>query len=312
VYALTPAVSSWLSTHHGVITKAELVRLGVTTDQIKRLVRPRVLVPYVPGVYRLAAAPVTAEQTMALACAVGVDVAVSHKSAGHMWGFRSLGADRRLHVLTDGDGHRVIPGAVIHRSHRIDDVDIVHRPDGIRVTSPPRTCFDLASMLSDDRLESVVEQVVHDGMAALPTLFSTGRRLRQRGRNGSARYQRVLESRPAWLKPVDSDLELQLERALLAAGLPRPRRQHALRLPNGEEIHPDFYWPDRHEIVEVDHVTWHGGREASAYDKRRDRLVRRLGIGTTRVTDSDIRDHLASVVADISHVLERTRPREVS
>jgi very-short-patch-repair endonuclease len=312
MHPLTQAVSSWLAGHHGVITFTDLRRLGVTAAQVQRLVRTGVLRPYIRGVYRLAAAPPTIEQAMALACAVGPDVVVSHVSAGRLWGLRRLGRDQRLHVLIHGRSHRLIPDTVMHRCHRIGPVDLVGRPDGIRLTSPPRTCFDLASVLSDERLESVIEQVVHDGMATLPTLFSTGHRLRERGRPGSARYQRVLESRPAWLKPVDSDLELQLERALLAAGLPRPLRQHALTLVTGEVIHPDFYWPDQHEIVEVDHVTWHGGRESSAYDKRRDRLVRRLGIGTIRVTDSDIRDHLASVVADITAVLERSGTRYVS
>jgi hypothetical protein len=312
MHSLTPAISSWLATHHGVITLIVLARLGLTTDQIKRLVRDRVLIPYVPGVYRLAAAPATTEQAMALACAVGSDVAVSHVSAARMWGFRALGTDARLHVLMAGGGHRTVPGAVMHRCHQIDPVDVVERPGGIRVTSPPRTCFDLASMLGDDRLESVIEQVLHEEMATMPTLFATGRRLRHRGRTGSARYGRVLESRPAWRKPVGSDLELRLERAVIAAGLPRPLRQHPLRLPNGDLIHPDFYWPEEREVVEVDHVTWHGGRAASAYDKQRDRLVRRLGIGTTRVTDSDIRDHLASVVSDIAAVLRRTHTRRVS
>jgi very-short-patch-repair endonuclease len=312
VHALTPAASSWLATHHGVITAEDCLRLGITAEKRKRLLRDRVLIRYVPGVYRLAGAPQTPEQGMALACAVGPDVAVSHVSAGRIWGLRRLGGDQRLHVLIRGHAHRSVPGAVVHRCHRIDAVDVIERPDGIRVTTPPRTCFDLAWVLSDDRLESVFEQVIHDGMATLPTLFTTGHRLREHGRSGSARYRRVLESRPAWLKPVDSDLELQLERALIAAGLPRPRRQHALTLPTGEVIHPDFYWPDEREIVEVDHVTWHGGREASAYDKRRDRLTRRMGIGTTRVADSDIRDHLASVVADVADVLRPTGTRRVS
>jgi very-short-patch-repair endonuclease len=263
-------------------------------------------------VYRLAGAPPTEDQAMALACAVEADVVVSHVSAGRLWGLRRLGNDRRLHVLIGGSANRTIPGAVIHRCHQIDPVDVVDRPDGIRVTSPPRTCFDLAWWLSGERLESVIEQVVHDGMATLPTMFSTGHRLCEHGRNGSARYRRVLESRPAWLKPVDSDLELQLERAVLAAGLPRPLRQHPLKLPDGKVIHPDFYWPEEREIVEVDHVTWHGGRQSVAYDKRRDRLVRRIGIGTTRVTDSDIRDDLPAVVADIAAVLRRSHARYVS
>ena len=82
-------------------------------------------------------------------------------------------------------------------------VDVVERPDGIRITSPPRTVFDLAAMIDDERLESIIEQVVHDGLATIPTMVATGVRLRQHGRGGSARYGRVLQSRPAWLKPVD-------------------------------------------------------------------------------------------------------------
>jgi very-short-patch-repair endonuclease len=311
VHALTPAVSSWLASHHGVIKTADLYRLGVTPRQLERLLRSKVLIGYVRGVFRLAGAPQTTEQAMALACAVGPDVVVSHVSAGRVWGFRRLGGDQRLHVMTKGPAHRTIPEAVMHRCHRISAGDVVERPDGVRITSPPRTCFDLASVLSDERLESVIEQVINDGKATLPTLFSTGHRLGERGRKGSARYRRVLHRRPAWLKPVDSDLELQLERALVAAGLPRPLRQHPLQLPTGEIIHPDFYWPDEREIVEVDHVTWHGG-QAAAYDKRRDRRVRRLGIGTTRVTDIDIRDDMATVVADIGRLLRPTDARWAS
>ncbi len=179
-----------------------------------------------PGVFRLGGAPQTSDQAAALACATGADVLVSHQSAGRVWGFRRLGPSQHLHVLFDGASHHFIPGAVVHRCHRIDPVDVVERPDGIRVTSPPRTVFDLAATFDDERLESVVEQVVHDGLATIPTLVATGARLRERGRKGSARFGRVLQSRPAWLKPVDSDLELIVERAIIAAGLPRPLRQY--------------------------------------------------------------------------------------
>src|SRR5689334_24674269 len=134
VHALTPAVAAWLSTHHGVITSTELRRLGVTPDQLRRLLRIRVLVPYAKRVYRLAAATETGEQRAALACAVHDRLVVSHQSAGHVWGLRRLGPDRRLHVTLPGRTKRLVPGAVIHYSHLIDPVDVVERPDGIRVT----------------------------------------------------------------------------------------------------------------------------------------------------------------------------------
>jgi hypothetical protein len=312
VHSLNAAVVEWLSTHHGVITLAELERLGVSVSQSRRLRRNGFLVPYAASTYRLAAAPRTAAQSAAMACAVGSDVVVSHLSAGRVWRLRRLGGERQLHVLIDGQNHRRLPGAIIHRSHRIDPVDVVERPDGIRVTSPPRTVFDLASTFDDERLESVIEQVVHDGLASIPTLAATGIRLRQRGRNGSARYGRVLQSRPAWLKPVDSDLELIVERAIVAAGLPRPLRQQPILLHTGEVIRPDFYWPPERQVLEIDHITWHGGKLDLTADKRRDRLLRRLGINSNRVTDDDVRNRLPAVIDDLRVILTRTDVRRVS
>jgi very-short-patch-repair endonuclease len=312
MHALTPAVAAWLATHHAVVTLGDLRRFGVTDHQIRRLLRLRTLVAYTRGVYRLAAAPRTAEQPMALACAVHPRAIVSHVSAGRVWALRGLGADRRLHVMLPGRVQREVPGAVVHWSHRIDPVDVVERPDGIRVTSPPRTAFDLAWRLSDDRLESVIEQLLHEQMCTIPTLFATGRRLGASGRNGSARFARVLQSRPAWLRPVASDLELRFERALRAAGLPRPRRQPAVTLPNGTDVHPDFLWPDLGEAIEIDHITWHGGKLDLTYDKQRDRLLRRVGIHVTRVTDREIDDDLRAVIEDVRAILERSRALNVS
>jgi len=312
MHSLNASVSARLSTHHGVVTKRELETLGVTRHQLNRLLRDRVLVPYVPAVYRVAAAPVTMEQAAALACATGLDVVVSHVSAGRHWGLRSLGPDTRLHIQISGQNHRRLRNVVIHRTYRVDPEDVVEQLDGIRYTSPPRTVFDLASVLSDERLESVIEQVLHDGLAAMLTLLATADRLRQRGRRGSARMGRVIASRPAWLKPVDSDLELTVERAILAAGLERPLRQHPVWLPSGEMFRLDFYWPDELEALEIDHITWHGGKRDQTADKRRDRLLRRLGINTTRITDDDVRYRLPSIMSDLQSILARSRVRTVS
>ncbi|HKA05253.1 MAG TPA: hypothetical protein VKD67_13030 [Acidimicrobiales bacterium] len=312
MHALTPPVAAWLATHHGVITLAGLRQLGVTDHQVRRLLRTQVLVRYADAVYRLAAAPETEDQRMALACAVHPRLLVSHTSARRMWGLRGLGRDPRLHVTLPGCVQRQVPGAVVHWSHRIHPVDVVERDDGIRVTSPPRTAFDLAWQLSDHRLASIIEQLVHEKRCTIPTLVATGRRLAASGRNGSERYTRVLQSRPAWRRPVGSDLELRFERTIVDAGFPRPLRQHPIALPDGQVIHPDFYWPEHGEVVEVDHVTWHGGKLESTYDKQRDRQLRRLGIHVTRITDSEIGDDMSRVVADLRAILDRSHAADVS
>jgi very-short-patch-repair endonuclease len=310
--ALTPLVLDWFAAHHGVASLADLDRLGVTMKQRRNALRARQLIAELHGVYRLAGTPRTASQAAAVACAANPDVAVSHISAGRHWGLRGLGRDARLHVLIPGQLRRQIPNAVIHRTYWLEATDVVSGSDGIRFTSPPRTVFDLASMLTDERLESVIEQVLHDGLAALPALFAISARLRHRGRKGSDRIGRVLAGRPAWLKPVDSDLELRVERAIISAGLPRPVRQYPVQLPNGETFRLDFYWPDVAEALEVDHITWHGGKLDLTADKRRDRMLRRVGIRTTRITDDDVQHRLPSVIADLRAVLRPTHVRSAS
>jgi hypothetical protein len=306
--AFTSELLEWLSLRHGVGTIAELRGFGATDNQIDWLVRTGRLVSYRRAVYRLAGAPRTTDQLAALACAKGTDVVVSHFSAGRIWNFRRLGSDRRLHVTIAGQNHRLLPGVAIHRTHRFDPVDIVDQMDGIRVTSRPRTVFDLARYVSDDQLESIIEQVLNEDVLTIPSLLAIGRRLRERGRDGSARFGRVLESRPAWLKPVGSDLELRVERAIVAAGLPRPIRQYEVRLPSGARVRLDFFWPDERVDLEVDHVTWHGGRSNATADKRRDRQLRRAGITTLRVTDDDVLHGLPGVIDDLRAIL---RPSDV-
>jgi very-short-patch-repair endonuclease len=295
-----------------VADRAELLGLGLTEGQIDSLLRAHILIPYVRRVYRLAGAPQSADQAMALACAIAPDVVVSFDSAARLWGMRRVGSDGRLHVTIAGRAHRSIPDAVVHRSHRIDPVDIVDGGDGIRITSPPRTLFDLSAKLSDERIHSIVEQLLHSDACTMATLLETGGRLGERGRPGSARFARVLSERPSGLKAVASDLELRLERALLAAGLPRPERQAEVRLRNGQLVHPDFLWRPEAEALEVDHATFHGGKLDQYYDKWRDRQLRLVGIRVTRVTDQDIAQRLGGVVADVTAILAASRARTVS
>jgi hypothetical protein len=56
-------------------------------------------------------------------------------------------------------------------------------------------------------------------------------------------------------------------------------------------------------VIEIDHVTWHGGKLDLTADKRRDRPLRRIGINSTRVTDDDVRQRLPSIIEDLRAVV---------
>jgi very-short-patch-repair endonuclease len=295
-------LAQFLRTHHGVITQHDLDELGVPMRHIRRLVRARVLERIGPAAWRLTAVPRTFEHRIAAACAIHPKATAAFTTAGRLWNLRGTGREA-IHILIPGDARPSPIYGVIHHCYHVDDDDVIDRGDGIRVTSPVRTAFDLAAVLTDYQLESVFEQLIERELCTIAALAETGRRLRQRGRTGSARFGRVLESRPAILEPVDSDLELRLERAIVARGLPRPVRQRRLVLPNGSRPRADFYWPAQRLVVEVDHFTWHGGRVKATADKRRDRLLACMGVRTLRVTDDDIAHQLEFVVDDIARVL---------
>jgi hypothetical protein len=276
----------------------------MTRSQIGHLVALGLLEAIQPGVYRFAAVVDTIEQRAAAVCAVAPDVVISHATAARLLGLRAGGHSAEMHVTTDGAKHRALRGVMLHRSFRMEAIDVIDRTDGIRLTSPPRVAFDMSWTLSDFELTCLIEEIFRLRLCTYPTLTATGRRMAERGRKGTARFNRVLDSRPAWRKPPGSKLELRVERAIVAAGLPRPERNVGIKLLCGDVIHPDFFWRPSLVVCEIDHVTWHGGGLDGTYDKWRDRQLARLGIITVRITDEHIKHGLIEAIADLAAILQ--------
>ena len=59
-------------------------------------------------------------------------------------------------------------------------------------------------------------------------------------------------------------------------------------------------------------MTWHGGKVDLTADKRRDRLLRQIGIHTTRITDDDARHRMPLVMAELRAVLRASRARSAT
>ncbi len=115
----------------------------------------------------------------------------------------------------------------------------------------------------------------------------------------------MLAARDPANRPVESDYELQLERALRRRGFPRLVRQFRLEIAPGRAIHPDFGLPEVGFFVEVDHLTWHGGRLATDYDCQRDLEIEALGYHVERVTDVAIDRHLGATVEALWTIYQR-------
>jgi hypothetical protein len=170
-------------------------------------------------------------------------------------------------------------------------------------------CRSDAGLIITGPFERLTEWVL-DRHTSVQTLWRLTIRLTSRGRPGSARVHRVMSRRSDWQRPAGSGLEVRVLRALEARGVGPLERQFPLRLPNGITIHADGADPRIRWAVEIDHVTWHGGRFDAQRDKVRDRNARRIGWQIDRVTDQDIATDFAAAIDELVD-LHRLRVREV-
>jgi very-short-patch-repair endonuclease len=298
------ALAERVSPRHGVVTRSELIIDGFSRREIDRLVERGTCIRIHNGVYRLSTSPDTFESRCAAACAADPEVVITGVAAARLWSFRHVWLVDQPVVLVAHDRTPLARGVVLRRTNALDATDWVERADGIRSASPPRTWFDCARDLTDEQFERVTEWVL-DKHATVPTLWTTARRLQARGRPGSARVRRVMEARDDWQKPAGSGLELRVLQALERRGIVL-HRQYPLVLADGAVIHPDGADPAIKWALEIDHVTWHGGRLDAQYDKTRDRRARLVGWQIERVTDQELAENF-DVVIDQLVALHRQR-----
>jgi len=297
-------MDSWLSTHLGIINASKLVELGCSDRNIAKMVERRELVTMLPGVFRSAQWPCHRDQVMAAVCARNEAAVIAFTTAGQEWAYRRM-TDHRIHVLISHGRSPEMDGVVIHRCRRIDPVDIVQRPDGIRLTSPPRTVFDSADMIGYEATASVIEQLLNEQRVTFGTLSDTVQRLYHPNRPGSKTMLAVIRSRPSWQRALQSDLEVRVIDEMIRQGLPRPVPQYPMTLPGGRYIVVDFAWPSAKVAVEVDHPAWHDGELDSHADKGRDRKLTTIGWTPARITAIDVNSGLRDAVADIGRILDR-------
>ena len=295
---LTDALSHMVARRSGVVTIDELLASGNSIDTIRRAVTAKALVRCHSGTYRFATSAPTFEARCIAACLADEEAIVTGPAAARFWRFRHVFQPDLPIVAVSHDRTPLRSGVTIRRSNVLEAIDWVLRPDGLRLATPVRTWFDCARDLDDVRFEKLTEWVIdHHGPA--PALWAMWRRLDRGGRPGLARVNRVLSQRPVWQKPSGSGLEVDVLRALERRGVSGLVRQHPIRLPNGVVVHPDGALPSIKWAVEIDHVTWHGGRLDAQRDKGRDRQLRRVGWHVDRVTDAELAQHFDATINEL-------------
>jgi very-short-patch-repair endonuclease/predicted transcriptional regulator of viral defense system len=277
---------------HGVVTRVQLLDLGLSDDGILRRVRAGWLHRVHRGVYAVGRPTLTTHgRFLAAVLSCGPAAVLSHFAAAGLWRLlpeRGL----RIDVTVPRGGERRRRGAVIVHRAALPAADGTVR-DGIPVTTPARTLIDLADVLPRRRLERAFDE------AAFLRLELDGLRVIL-GRRGAAALRRVLEEHEAGTTRTRSELEEGVLSVCRRLGLRPPEINVRIE---GHTV--DFAWREERLIVEADSWQAHGTRAAFERDRRRDADLIAAGWRPLRVSYRRLERDPDWVAARIAAALSR-------
>lgn len=229
--------------------------------------------------------------------------AIGGLSAAYIWGADLVADDSPVSVVVPRTGRvRANPRLAVSRCS-ISDGDLT-RFDGLPVTSPERTAFDLGRRLPLEDAVIAVDALTH---RRLPKLEELGRYSKQRSAwAGSRQLATVL----ALAEPLtESPMETRLRLILTRAGLPRPVAQHEIRDGTGHFLaRVDLAYP-RYRLgleYEGDH---HRDRATFRRDLSRANAVRAVGWTVLRFTADDVLRQPGQIIAHVLAVIRDHQPR---
>lgn len=227
-------------------------------------------------------------QCVAVSAALGPGPVVSHSSAARLHRFvlpRGIDGDVRLTQADEwrrGRGYRIAAAA-------LPDEDVTAAAP-LRVTSVARTLVDCAREWSLGDAVVAVDAALHSGQVDRAGLRST--LLAQTHWLGVGEAARALSFADG---RAESPLESRGRLVLQSAGLPRPELQVELHGPRGFVARVDAWYDDAAVALEFDgrvkYLDPRPGRtpgEVMWREKRREDLIRELGVRVVRIAQEDL------------------------
>lgn len=303
--SLNRAIGDFAERQHGIVSRAQLRKLGVGDSTITARIASGYLRPIFRETFAVGHRAITRRGRMlAAVLACGEGTVLSHGSAAELLGLWDKEPAVYDVIPTDWSG-RKITGIRWHRV-RFPLADETEVQNGIQCTTVSRTIVDMAGRSSWSQLRRLVEQAAimrQLDPEEIDLVLSRGRR------RGAPRLRTILapwrnnaEPRPR----LRSRLEARLLPRLIEEGLPTPHTNVRLSLEE-HDLEIDLLWADQRLAIETDGEETHGTPAAFERDRWRDQLLVAAGYRTARVTWAQVRDEPQAVVNRIARML--TIPR---
>jgi very-short-patch-repair endonuclease len=270
-----------------VVTRAQLVALGLTTDGIKHRVARGRLHPIGRGVYSVGRREVTQQgrwMAAVLACGGTGMAALSHSSAAALF---KIGTEQAAGIeisRCSPDPVRV-PGSRVHRRPSLQG-QWYGFYEGIPITTPVQTLIDLATRHGRPRMERAMNEADKLGLVRTDDLREAlgG----HPGEPGVARLRLIIDI--ATFRYTRTELERAFLPLARKAGLPVPRTSVYV---NDYEV--DFWFPEIGLVVETDGLTYHRTPAEQRVDRERDQAHAAAGLTPLRFTHGQVKyepDHV--------------------
>ena len=286
------------ASQHAVISASQLRDLGADRDWVRRrvaagMMRALLARAYVVGPEVVAPSPNAWRMAALLSCTG--PAALSHQAAAERWGAWDR-SDRVIHVVSKvGRADVVHPRICFHRTCclLVSDVATV---DGIPITTMVRTILDLGVQLTPFQIAHVIYEAVFLRLLDVAELESRFRDHRGEPGSGVVRYALALYRTGS--AGTRSRTEDQFLNEWLSHALPEPMVNNPASIAIAG-IEPDFVWPERRLIVEIDGDSGHGRPGAKVRDDGRDNVIRREGWRVLRFPASKVWRDLDGVIASV-------------
>ena len=266
------AIIKWFRSHHGVISRQEALRLGLTAGQIGVRLRIGAWEQVARGVYRLAGSPPGALADLrAAVLANGPGAVASHQSAAWLWGIADEPGSPSVTRAHSGRN-----GPVGSRASRSRIPARVSVRMGIPCTEPLRTILDCATRAGDAEIDDLIDRALARRVVRVAELAkAVTKNPTYRHHPGRTVLRARLERRGVTGGPAPSVLESRLARILANVRLPAPRAEVAWGPQRRYRL--DFAYPAIRLAIEVDGRAAHFTPEQQRWDHRRSNELARAG-----------------------------------
>lgn len=292
---------------NGVITKSELLNLGMSISNIESLRKNIFLRNVAKGIYVICGSKDTWLQRATIQTKRFEDSYLSHESVLHLYKIFDYKFDQQrfsrinnnmytrhlIHILTSHKYFRD-NNTYVHKTKCILDKDLNNFYHGIKHVSLERAIIDSSVQLNDHELSYAIEKSIRMRISTLNHFSEAIFTLGEAPGRETSRILKILDRMTEInLKPsIESYFETMIENIISPISKYKLRRQYKLNTP-GKNIRVDFAILELRIIIEADGYDHHGGRLAYDKDKMRYAYLQSQGwivLGlTTNMTKQTIR-----------------------